>query len=1186
MTNLAHWQDDIDEALGGDFDGSLSGLCIMSLSFDFTRNGSGPHQQNCSSREMQTTAAAAAAAAAAANNSNHQNISTNGILGSAVHHSATTHTTSTASCCCKSTSYSTININHDDNSNHFSKRFKLQHNSTTNSESNNFNNEQDNQNSTSNNNQNKIFRQLQQLKSCLNTTALNTSNTLTAHYSNVNLSAQNHTEIGANDTADANNRLSPNSSETSCNQAEVLSTVDDDSSRSSTVCAGSASPSQSCSSITTDSRASSRSQSPSYVTLHSSGNNNNNNNNINPTAAHTNQNSAKNTISNERIQQQQHNDVLSHNSAHPNKDNLLLGGGTVKESSYTTSVVTTTAPIHFKSIHHPFPMRQIPLSPYHQFSNSSFNHDLYLSHDQPLQTPLIGIDRTQDLLALKLPPHGPDHDADSQRYAKDWPFEETKHDNEFSRSNKTSLSDGAKSRNDQGSTHNVNNGENLKRQQHQSASANDVVGLNGLQKSISGFQFNYKSNSNVKSNEQSRSQHEPIDLNVVSYDHENNNFCNNRTKNNIFDESMKHFNPDRVQQNASTCYENQHQSKNSNINNNSSSNHNSQNDVIENENEQANSLSHQYHAQESMFGIDPSKQKFHYMLAAPTSVATKLNEDTMTYLNQGQAYEIKLENMTDVSEAKKGFMCSIINIGFQERHMQQAENELWQQWSHQQPNEKIFSVDMKLSYNVFGVESDGLNKYEFLWDSSKVAGVFIRINSISTEFTPKKHGGEKGVPFKLSIETFSYNSKTHDSFFISAACCQIKVFKPKGAERKIRSDKDKVSKRPLSEQEKYHRSCDHTVFKECSLTSLHPSADGSLCYYRHSHGHFASKQVVSTTSTGGVGTPSVQTHVHATAHQSDEEIDQANNNNNNSNNNSSQHNQTSPKSHHSSESDRQTSKTSSEHENNLELDHQREFHNNTTNSRNLTMSSKNSLTDYSTNRLMQQNQYGRNSNMDNSSQHGQNYAPQHSNQQQQQQQQQQSSPENNSNNSNNAASASRMGSSGQSLSNEYEGNVNPYTSSHNDTIYSNNPSNISEQYVNETNYYQTNETSNNHDISITTAAGLHAAHLNDQQLTPNSMLAKQPPQRSANIHLQQATRCLSSVGSVTTLNHYHHQTTGGWSNNPTSISNNNNNLLPKGGKSRNGNILSAVLCLVKELDYVGCEVVETALHCRMEETSQ
>lgn len=42
-------------------------------------------------------------------------------------------------------------------------------------------------------------------------------------------------------------------------------------------------------------------------------------------------------------------------------------------------------------------------------------------------------------------------------------------------------------------------------------------------------------------------------------------------------------------------------------------------------------------------------------------------------------------------------------------------------------------------------------------------------------------------------------------------------------------------------------------------------------------------------------------------------------------------------------------------------------------------------------------------------------------------------------------------------------------------------------------------------------------------------------------------------------------------------------LLPKGGKNRNANILSAVLCLIKELDYASLEVVDTAIHCRMEE---
>ncbi|GFY37675.1 hypothetical protein TNIN_71951 [Trichonephila inaurata madagascariensis] len=45
-------------------------------------------------------------------------------------------------------------------------------------------------------------------------------------------------------------------------------------------------------------------------------------------------------------------------------------------------------------------------------------------------------------------------------------------------------------------------------------------------------------------------------------------------------------------------------------------------------------------------------------------------------------------------------------------------------------------------------------------------------------------------------------------------------------------------------------------------------------------------------------------------------------------------------------------------------------------------------------------------------------------------------------------------------------------------------------------------------------------------------------------------------------------------------------MLPKGGKSRSANILSAVLCLIKELDWASLEVVDTAIHCQMEELEE
>lgn len=30
----------------------------------------------------------------------------------------------------------------------------------------------------------------------------------------------------------------------------------------------------------------------------------------------------------------------------------------------------------------------------------------------------------------------------------------------------------------------------------------------------------------------------------------------------------------------------------------------------------------------------------------------------------------------------------------------------------------------------------------------------LQVHCISTEFTPRKHGGEKGVPFRVQIDTF------------------------------------------------------------------------------------------------------------------------------------------------------------------------------------------------------------------------------------------------------------------------------------------------------------------------------------------------------------------------------------------------------------------------------------------------
>ena len=52
-----------------------------------------------------------------------------------------------------------------------------------------------------------------------------------------------------------------------------------------------------------------------------------------------------------------------------------------------------------------------------------------------------------------------------------------------------------------------------------------------------------------------------------------------------------------------------------------------------------------------------------------------------------------------------------------------------------------------------------------------------QVHCISTEFTPRKKGGEKGVPFRLQIDTFKPGDKELPPEHLHSAGCLIKVFK-------------------------------------------------------------------------------------------------------------------------------------------------------------------------------------------------------------------------------------------------------------------------------------------------------------------------------------------------------------------------------------------------------------------------
>lgn len=162
------------------------------------------------------------------------------------------------------------------------------------------------------------------------------------------------------------------------------------------------------------------------------------------------------------------------------------------------------------------------------------------------------------------------------------------------------------------------------------------------------------------------------------------------------------------------------------------------------------------------------------------------------------------------------------------------EKEQMLQWQTSRPGERIIEIDVPLSYGLCQVAQSNnpnlLNTVEVLWDPMKEVGVYIQVNCISTEFTPKKHGGEKGVPFRIQVETYLENvAATPDGSgqqLIHAAACQIKVFKLKGADRKHKQDREKIQKRTATEKEKYQPSYECTILTDIPNDSVTPQ----ICY--------------------------------------------------------------------------------------------------------------------------------------------------------------------------------------------------------------------------------------------------------------------------------------------------------------------------------------------------------------------
>eukprot|EP00069_Balaena_mysticetus_P020100 bmy_12731T0 len=211
---------------------------------------------------------------------------------------------------------------------------------------------------------------------------------------------------------------------------------------------------------------------------------------------------------------------------------------------------------------------------------------------------------------------------------------------------------------------------------------------------------------------------------------------------------------------------------------------------------------------------EPPCPAFQYVLCAATSPAVKQQEETLTYLNQGQSYEVRMLCNPKLGDATQGprLLKSVVRVVFHDRRLQYTEQQQLDGWRWSRPGDRILDIDVPLSVGVIEpqVLPSQLNTVEFYWDPTKRTSLFLQVHCISTEFTPRKKGGEKGVPFRLQIDTFKPSDKELSPEHLHSAGCLIKVFKPKGADRKLKTDREKIEKQPVHERDKYQTACEST----------------------------------------------------------------------------------------------------------------------------------------------------------------------------------------------------------------------------------------------------------------------------------------------------------------------------------------------------------------------------------------
>ncbi|CAN9502517.1 unnamed protein product [Ophioblennius macclurei] len=189
------------------------------------------------------------------------------------------------------------------------------------------------------------------------------------------------------------------------------------------------------------------------------------------------------------------------------------------------------------------------------------------------------------------------------------------------------------------------------------------------------------------------------------------------------------------------------------------------------------------------------RSEFQFSLGAPAASSCKSNELPMVYLNKGQFYPISLQGVDSSACLTATKVKTVVMAVFENDKTPEQQLRFWNHWHGRQPTAKQRVIDIADYKEVFSgisnIEEVAFNALSFVWNPNEEAKVFIGINSLSTDFSAQK--GVKGLPLNLQIDTYDISSGNNQ--LIHRAACQIKIFCDKGAERKMRDEERKRSKR-------------------------------------------------------------------------------------------------------------------------------------------------------------------------------------------------------------------------------------------------------------------------------------------------------------------------------------------------------------------------------------------------------